>query len=53
MLVTFESHKLLLTAAVAVLVVAVVAVADGIVTDLVAFHMDQILGVAHYLIESR
>lgn len=46
MLVTFASHRLLLTAAVAVPVVAV-AVADGIVSDLVAYHMGQTLAVAH------
>lgn len=48
MLVTFASHRLLLTAAVAVLVAAAVAVADGIVSDLVAYHMGQILAVAHW-----
>lgn len=49
MLVTFESHKLLLTAAAAVAVLAVaVVVADGIVSGLVAFHMGQILAVAHF-----
>lgn len=47
MLVTFGSRKLLLIAVVAVLVVAVV-VADGIVSDLEAFHMGQILGAAHF-----
>lgn len=46
MLVTFAWHRLLLTAAVAVLVAAAV-VADGIVSDLVAYHMGQILAVAH------
>lgn len=53
MLVTFGSHKLSLTAvAVAVAVfVAAVVVADGIESGLVAFHMGQILGVAHYLYE--